>query len=63
MSRPHPANAAARRAVRNLLRDANIGPGSRLLIAVSGGSDSVALAAAAPQKANAARRGHHGLFR
>ena len=47
MSRPHPANAAARRAVRNLLRDANIGPGSRLLIAVSGGSDSVALTAAA----------------
>lgn len=46
MSAPHPANAAARNAVRAMLAKAQIGPGSRLLVAVSGGSDSMALAAA-----------------
>ncbi|MGO1594330.1 MAG: tRNA lysidine(34) synthetase TilS [Ancrocorticia sp.] len=47
MSGPHPATAAARRAVRDTLNQADIGAGSRLLLAVSGGSDSMALAAAA----------------
>lgn len=47
MSGPHPANAAARRALRDALNQAQIGSGTRLLVAVSGGSDSMALAAAA----------------
>ena len=41
---PHPAEAAARRAVRGALRD--LAPGSLVLVACSGGADSLALAAA-----------------
>ena len=47
MSGPHPANAAARRALLALIDQAGIRPGTRLLVAVSGGSDSMALASAA----------------
>jgi tRNA(Ile)-lysidine synthase len=41
---PHPDVAAARRAVREVLAD--LPPGSRVLVACSGGADSLALAAA-----------------
>jgi tRNA(Ile)-lysidine synthase len=44
MSGPHPAVAEVRRAVRYSLR--NLGRGSTVLVAVSGGADSMALAAA-----------------
>lgn len=44
MAGPHPTVAAARRALRALLKDADVAPGSRLLLACSGGSDSMALA-------------------
>ena len=44
MAGPHPADAAARRAVRAALRD--LAPGSLVLVACSGGADSLALAAA-----------------
>lgn len=47
MAGPHPTVAAARRSLRSLLQDAGITPGSRLLLACSGGSDSMALAQAA----------------
>ncbi|MBE6484474.1 MAG: tRNA lysidine(34) synthetase TilS [Actinomycetaceae bacterium] len=46
MSGPHPVVAAARRAVRQVLSDAEVPTGRRLLLAVSGGSDSMALAQA-----------------
>ncbi|MPV90421.1 tRNA lysidine(34) synthetase TilS [Georgenia ruanii] len=45
MSAPHPAVAAARSAVRATLAD--LPPGARVLVACSGGADSLALAAAA----------------
>ncbi|MFC6425382.1 tRNA lysidine(34) synthetase TilS [Oerskovia paurometabola] len=41
---PRPAEAAARRAVRSVVRD--LAPGSLVLVACSGGADSLALAAA-----------------
>ncbi|MBM7479946.1 tRNA lysidine(34) synthetase TilS [Oerskovia jenensis] len=41
---PHPAEAAARRAVRGTVRD--LAPGALVLVACSGGADSLALAAA-----------------
>ncbi|KAE8762293.1 tRNA lysidine(34) synthetase TilS, partial [Georgenia thermotolerans] len=44
MSAPHPAVAAARSAVRENLAD--LPPGARVLVACSGGADSLALAAA-----------------
>ncbi|TRW43204.1 tRNA lysidine(34) synthetase TilS [Georgenia yuyongxinii] len=44
MSAPHPAVAAARSAVRAALAD--LPPGARVLVACSGGADSLALAAA-----------------
>ena len=47
MAGPHPTVAAARRVLRSLLKDAGVAPGSRLLLACSGGSDSMALAQAA----------------
>lgn len=46
MSRPHPANTAARHAISESLKAAGVAPGTRLLVAVSGGSDSLALAMA-----------------
>ncbi|MFT3943692.1 MAG: tRNA lysidine(34) synthetase [Ancrocorticia sp.] len=46
MAGPHPTVAAARRALRTLLKEAGVAPGSRLLLACSGGSDSMALAQA-----------------
>jgi tRNA(Ile)-lysidine synthase len=48
----HPAVAAVRRAVRTSCAD--LGPGQRLVVACSGGADSVALAAAAVFEARAA---------
>ncbi|MFH5821950.1 tRNA lysidine(34) synthetase TilS [Georgenia sp. AZ-5] len=45
MSGPHPAVAAARAGVRRVLAD--LPPGARVLVACSGGADSLALAAAA----------------
>ena len=47
MAGPHPTVAAARRELRLLLKDAGVAPGSRLLLACSGGSDSMALTQAA----------------
>ncbi len=47
MAGPHLAVAAARRALRVLLKDEGVAPGSRLLLACSGGSDSMALVQAA----------------
>ncbi|WP_182049530.1 tRNA lysidine(34) synthetase TilS [Changpingibacter yushuensis] len=47
MSGPHKAVAAARNAVKDALDRAGLGPGDRLVVAVSGGSDSMALAHAA----------------
>lgn len=44
MTGPHPAVAAVRLAVRSLLD--GLGPGARVLVACSGGADSLALAAA-----------------
>ncbi|MFC6704156.1 tRNA lysidine(34) synthetase TilS [Flexivirga alba] len=46
MTGPHPAVAACRRQVRSALSDAELAPGSTVVIAVSGGADSLALAAA-----------------
>ncbi|MDY5139601.1 hypothetical protein R6H00_10545, partial [Actinotignum timonense] len=40
----HPAYAAGRRRLRALLKSCGYGPGTRLTVAVSGGSDSLALA-------------------
>ncbi|MDE1536866.1 MULTISPECIES: tRNA lysidine(34) synthetase TilS [Actinotignum] len=44
MAGPHPAYAAGRRRLRALLKSCGYGPGTRLTVAVSGGSDSLALA-------------------
>ncbi len=46
MTGPHPAVAACRRQVRATLSDIGLDPGSTVVIAVSGGADSLALAAA-----------------
>ncbi|MGN6414977.1 tRNA lysidine(34) synthetase TilS [Flexivirga sp.] len=46
MTGPHPAVAACRRQVRAALSEAGMGAGRTVLIAVSGGADSLALAAA-----------------
>lgn len=46
MTGPHPAVAACRRHVRASLAEAALAPGSTVLIACSGGADSLALAAA-----------------
>lgn len=46
MTGPHPAVAACRRHVRGALSDAGMAPGSTVVVAVSGGADSLALAAA-----------------
>jgi tRNA(Ile)-lysidine synthase len=43
---PHPAVAEVRRAVRRCLSGAGLGPGDLVLVACSGGADSLALAAA-----------------
>ncbi len=43
MAGPHPAVAAARNKMRALLKIAGVHPGRRLLVACSGGSDSMAL--------------------
>jgi tRNA(Ile)-lysidine synthase len=43
---PHPAVAEVRLAVRRCLSDADLGPGDLVLVACSGGADSLALAAA-----------------
>jgi len=47
MAGPHRALAETRNAVESAFRDAGIDAGSRVLLAVSGGSDSMALAQAA----------------
>ncbi|MFT0847382.1 tRNA lysidine(34) synthetase [Actinomycetaceae bacterium L2_0104] len=47
MAGPHPTVAAARTRLRELLKEAGVSPGDRLLVACSGGSDSMALAQAA----------------
>jgi tRNA(Ile)-lysidine synthase len=52
MTGPHPATAAIRSAVRTVLRDA--ASGRLVLVACSGGSDSLALAAATAFEARAA---------
>lgn len=52
MTGPHPAVAQVRRAVRTALAD--LPPGSVVLVAVSGGADSMALAAAAAFEARSA---------
>lgn len=57
MSGPHICVAAARNAVRDTFREAGIGPGDRVLVAVSGGSDSMALAYATLFVAK-----HEGIF-
>ena len=44
MAGPHRALAETRNAVESAFRDAGIDAGSRVLLAVSGGSDSMALA-------------------
>ncbi|MDE1654685.1 tRNA lysidine(34) synthetase TilS [Actinotignum schaalii] len=44
MAGPHPAYAAGRRRLRALLKSCGYRPGTRLTVAVSGGSDSLALA-------------------
>ncbi|MGJ9483977.1 tRNA lysidine(34) synthetase TilS [Actinotignum sp. GS-2025f] len=44
MAGPHPAYAAGRRRLRELLESCGYRPGTRLTVAVSGGSDSLALA-------------------
>ena len=44
MAGPHPTVAAARTRLRELLKEAGVLPGDRLLLACSGGSDSMALA-------------------
>lgn len=53
MTGPHPSVAKVRRAVREALAD--VPAGSQLLLAVSGGADSMALAAATVFEAGAAR--------
>ncbi|MCF2706663.1 tRNA lysidine(34) synthetase TilS [Arcanobacterium haemolyticum] len=57
MSAPHHAIAASRRHVREALTQAGAGTGSRLVVAVSGGSDSMALALAAAYVAR-----HEGML-
>ena len=47
MGGPHPALARTRRAVEEAFDTAGVGAGSSVLLAVSGGSDSMALAQAA----------------
>ena len=47
MAGPHRALAETRNAVESAFRDAGVDAGSRVLLAVSGGSDSMALAQAA----------------